>query len=94
MLLRLSNSPIDSVDVGKSIITKTSTQTTQYKPTVYSLQKIAFGSNSINFTVTTSYIGTVHYAIVQGGTPNSKINQTEIYHKNLSVGVAYGEVTA
>lgn len=71
-----------------------STLTTTYKPTVYSLEKVTFSSNTINYTATTSYIGTVYYAIVKSGTPNSKIVQSDIFHKNLSVGVAYGEASA
>ena len=47
-------------------------------------------SNSGIFDVTTSYIGTVYYAIVARGTPSRLITHDTIYNKTLISGVSYG----
>lgn len=90
MLLKLTTKSLTSVDVGTSIIAQTSTLTTNYKPVVYKLNKISSGSNNINYTATTSYLGTLHYAIVKGGTPSNQISHSDIYNQSVSSGLLYG----
>jgi hypothetical protein len=80
MLLKITTTPESSVDVGHTIITSSSTQTTKYIPEVYKVNKDSSGSNVATFTVTTSYIGQVFYAIVPAGTPQKLVTQAEIYN--------------
>ena len=61
---------------------------------MYSIVTNSLGSNTANFTATTSYIGTVYYVIVPAGTPNRLINQAEIYNQSLASGVMFGEGSA
>ena len=76
MLLRLSSTSVTSTDVGRSIITSTSNTVLSYAPKVYKLAKVTIGSNSANFTATTSYMGILHYAIVKGDTPRGRISHS------------------
>lgn len=92
MLLRLSSTPMLSTDIGRSIVTSTSSLAAQYAPRVYQLDQISIGSNSANLTATTSYIGVLHYAIVKAGTPNNQISQADINSQNLTAGVVYGSM--
>lgn len=94
MLLRLTSTSRTSIDVGASIISSTSSLTADYKPTVYKLLQISLGSNTVNYTATTSYIGAIYYAIVKGGTPNSQISHSNIYNNSVSSGLLYGEASA
>ena len=75
-------------------MSKSSGETGQYTPKVYKIVTESLGSNTVNFTITTSYIGTIYYAVVPAGTPNILINQVDIYNQNLSSGVLFGEGTA
>ena len=76
--------------MGRSIVTSTSSNAASYAPKVYQLNKVAIGSNSLNLTVTSSYVGTLYYAIVKGGTPRGKVSHSEIYNQNLTMGIVYG----
>lgn len=80
MLLRITTNPVSSEDVGFTIISSSSEQTTKYEPEVYSIVKDSSGSNTATFTATTSYIGKVFYAVVPAGTPQRLVTQTEIYN--------------
>ncbi len=94
MVLQLTTTPKESSDVGHTIISSTSSSATKYTPAVYNATKNTIGSNSANFTVTTSYIGTIYYAIVTAGTPTSRITLEDIYNHKLTSGITYGQGTA
>ena len=94
MLLRLSSEAISSTNVGHSIVSNASSVAASYAPRLYQVDKIAVGSNSGNFTATSSYVGTLYYAVIKGGTPAAKVNRTGIYYKNLTMGVTYGNFYA
>jgi hypothetical protein len=94
MVLELTTTPKSSADIGHSIITYSSTQTGQYQPTVYKLSSNQIGSNTANFSATTSYDGTVFYAVVPAGTPSTLISAADIYGLSLKSGVSYGNSSA
>lgn len=52
------------------------------------------GSNSATFKATTSYLGTVYFAVVASGTPTSLISAGLIYNQSLASGIAYGSGSA
>jgi hypothetical protein len=96
MLLQLTTVPQNSSDVGHAIVsTKTSTTTSQkYSPFVYELSSTQISANSASFTATTSYTGTVYYAVVAAGTPTSLVTTDKIFKKQISSGVSYGSGVA
>ena len=96
MLLQLTTVPQNSSDVGHAIVSTSSSTTTsqKYTPYVYNLNSTQIGANAASFTATTSYSGTVYYAVVAAGTPTSLVTTDKIYNKQISSGVSYGSDTA
>lgn len=90
MVLELSSTAKASSDVGHIIVTNSSKNSAKYSPSMYKVVSVSVGSNSANFSATTSYIGTVYYAVVITGTPTNLISRENIYNRSLSSGVSYG----
>jgi len=90
MVLQLTTTPQESANVGHAIISTTSQQTTKYTPTVYNLTKSTIGANAAHFIATTSYQGTVYFAVMPEGTPNTLVTVDAIYNGSLKGGVSYG----
>lgn len=93
MILELSNSLKPSSDIGHTIYT-VSSDSSVYSPTVYNITVNNIGSNTATFTATTSYIGTIYFAVVAAGTPRSRVFTANIYNKSLTSGVSYGSSDA
>jgi hypothetical protein len=74
MVLQLTNTPEVSTDVGHAIISATSTHTSKYTPTVYNLTQGTIGANIAKFIATTSYQGTVYFAVMPAGTPSNLVS--------------------
>jgi hypothetical protein len=94
LVLELSTSPKSSGDVGHAIYSGGSTSSSKYAPSVYNVTSTAIGSNSATFKATTSYIGTVYFAVVISGTPTTRITAPLIYNQSTPSGVAYGNSPA
>ena len=96
MVLQLTTVPQNSTDVGHTIVSTSSVTTTsqKYIPNVYNLTSSQIGANAASFTATTSYSGTVYYAVVAAGTPTSLVTTDKIYNKQISSGVSYGSSNA
>ena len=90
MRMKVSSEPGQSTDVGTTILNKP-TQT--LKPKVYLIENKEISSNSANFTISTSEEGTVYYAVMRIGTKRKTVEAEEIYAKNLSAGVVFGNQT-
>lgn len=93
MVLELSTSIKESSDVGHTIASG-GTMLEVYSPAVYNVTKISNGSNTVKFTVTTSYIGIIHFAILSAGTPHSLVNREDIYNHTLTSAISYGYSSA
>jgi hypothetical protein len=94
MLLQMTTTPANSSSVGHTIVTSTDKSQSSYTPFLYSLLTSQVASNSATFIATTSDPGTIYYAVVASGTPQSTITQSLIYAKNVTNSVTYGSSTA
>jgi len=92
MILQLTTVPQTSSDVGRSIISTSSSSTTVQiiSPKVYGLSFTRIGANSAGFSVTTSSEGIVYYTVVSAGTPSSLVTTTAIYNNSVSSAITYG----
>lgn len=96
MVLQLTTVPQSSSDVGRVIVSTSSSNSTsqKYIPNVYDLNSTQIGANTATFTTTTSYSGTVYYAVVAAGTPTSLVTTEKIYNNQINSAVSYGSGTA
>jgi hypothetical protein len=102
LILSLTTTPMNSTNVGASIVTNSnttssSTWTSYYTanaPSLYALNVSSTGSNTANFIATTSTSGTIYYAILASGTPTNNIKQSQIYNKNLSNVIVFGNANS
>jgi hypothetical protein len=92
MLLQLTTTPVKSTSVGYSIVSSSSSQAsiTKYTPKIYTLVSNTLASNIASFNLTTSYGGTIYFAVVPAGTPAAKITSAAIYSNSLTSGITYG----
>jgi hypothetical protein len=93
MRMSISPSPMNSSDVGKTILISNNSQAQLLKPIVYSIIVSESRSNSANFSVILTEIGTLYYVVVPAGAPET-IQQSNIKNASTSQMITSGSSIA
>lgn len=93
MRLVISPAVLNSTDVGKTVLTNSSSLVTRLKPIIYSLAVTDRKSNTANFSAVLTEIGTLYYVIMSAGSPET-LNQSDILNASAPQQVTAGSALA